>query len=73
MYSVPITQCGVRGGSGMYAVYADVLVTQAGSAGTVVASVSWNNGTTNAGLDSQSFSLTAQGEQAALSGNFMAA
>src|SRR6266550_4256932 len=67
LYAVPPT------GGGMYAVYADVIVTSAGSAGTVVASISWNNGTTAAGLDSVAFNLNTQGEQAALLGNFMAA
>jgi hypothetical protein len=67
LYSVP----GV--GAGMYAVYADVITVSAGSAGTVTVNVSWNNGTTSAGLNSSAFTLTAQGEQAALLGNFMVA
>lgn len=58
------------GGAGIYVVYADVIVTTAGTAGTVAVNVSWNNGTTSAGLNSTPFSLTAQGEQAALLGNF---
>jgi hypothetical protein len=55
---------------GMYAVYADVIVTTAGSAGTVTTTVAWNNGTTAASLVSSAFSLAATGEQAALLGNF---
>lgn len=49
--------------TGMWAV---VIVTNAGSAGTVTVNVSWNNGTTAAGLNSSAFSLTSVGEQAAL-------
>jgi len=59
-------------GTGMYAVWADVIVTTAGSGGTVAVNVTWNNGTTTAGLNSQAFSLTTLGEQAALVGNFYA-
>jgi len=59
-------------GAGMYAVWVDVIVTTAGSGGTVVANVTWNNGTTTAGLNSSAFNLNAQGEQAALLGNFYA-
>lgn len=57
---------------GMWAVWADVLVTTAGSAGTVAINVGWNNGVTAAGLNSTAFSLNAQGEQAALVGSFYA-
>jgi hypothetical protein len=58
--------------TGMWAVWADVLVTTAGAAGTVAINVSWNNGVTSAGLNSTAFSLTSQGEQAALVGNLYA-
>jgi hypothetical protein len=67
LYNVP------PGGAGMYAVYADVLVTQAGSAGTVSINVTWNNGTTVAGLNSAPFLLSSTGEQSALLGNFISA
>lgn len=74
MYAVPKTEAGVRGGSGMYVVYADVMVTQAGTGGTVTVGVTWTNSINSSPeLDSASFSLTSVGEQAALLGNFMAA
>ena len=57
-------------GAGIYQVFADVIVTTAGTGGTVAVNVSWNNGTTTAGLNSAAFPLTSQGEQAALLGNF---
>lgn len=59
--------------SGMYVVYLDLIVTTPGAAGTVTVNVSWNNGTTIAGLSSSAISLTSQAEQAALLGNFIAA
>jgi hypothetical protein len=65
LYAVPSS------GAGMYAVYVDVICTTAGTGGTIVVNVSWNNGTTSAGFNTQSFSLTAQGEQGALLGNFI--
>jgi hypothetical protein len=55
---------------GMWAIWADVIVTSAGTGGTVTINVSWNNGTTTAGLNSSAFNLNAAGEQAALLGNF---
>jgi len=67
LYSVP------PGNAGMYAVYADVVVTTPAAAGTVQVNVSWNNGTTSAGLNSAPFSLAATGEQAALVGSFYSA
>jgi hypothetical protein len=57
-------------GAGMYAVWADVIVTTAGSAGTVTISINWNNATTFASLFSPTFALNTVGEQAALLGNF---
>jgi hypothetical protein len=67
LYSVP------AGNAGMYAVYADVIVTTPAAAGSVQVNVSWNNGTTSAGLNSAPFSLAATGEQAALVGSFFSA
>jgi len=67
LYSVP------PGGAGMYRVSADILVTSAGSGGTVQTNVSWNNGVTGSGLNSAPFPVSSTGEQAALSGNFFAA
>ena len=72
-FSTPKTEAGMWGGGGMYCVFADVLVTQAASAGTMTINVAWNNGTTNASLNSSALNLTSLGEQAALLGNFMAA
>jgi len=71
--SVPTTTLLKTGplGAGMYAIWADVLVTTAGSAGTVTISVNWDNGTSLASLTSQAFSLSTVGEQAALLGNFI--
>lgn len=57
-------------GAGMYAIWADVITTTAGSSGTVNISINWDNGTTLASMVSTGFSLTAVGEQAALLGNF---
>lgn len=57
-------------GKGMYAIWADVLVTTPGATGTVVITIAWNNGSTSASLVSAPFSLAAAGEQAALLGNF---
>jgi hypothetical protein len=56
--------------AGMYALYADILVTTAGGSGTLVVNAQWNNGTTTASLQSASIDLTVQGETAALLGNF---
>lgn len=67
LYAVP------SNGAGMYVVYADVIVTTAGTGGTVAVNTGWNNGTTAAGLNSTAFALTAQGEQGALIGNFYSA
>lgn len=57
-------------GAGIYVAFISVLVTSAGSAGTVTVGVTWNNGVTSAGFDSATFSLAATGEQAAVLGNF---
>jgi len=64
LYSVP------GASPGMYAVYADIIVSQAGTGGTIQVNVSWNNGVTNAGLNSAPLQLNVQQEQAALLGNF---
>ena len=67
LYHVP------TGGSGMYRVSVDLLCTQAGSPGTVSASVQWNNGATTAFLNSYNpLSLSALGELPAMQGNFYA-
>ena len=58
---------------GMYAVYLDVICTLAGTGGTVSVSVSWNNGTTAAGLSTTAFSLTSPAEQTVLFDNFVSA
>jgi hypothetical protein len=72
--SIPTSNLFVVGplGAGMYAVWADIITTSAGSGGTVTISVNWDNGTTLASLVSTAFGLTAVGEQAALLGNFYA-
>ena len=56
--------------SGIYLVFIDTLVTQAGSAGQVSTTIGWNNGVTSASINTTPFSLATTGEQAAESGNF---
>jgi len=59
--------------AGIYLVYIDTLVTQAGSPGVVTTTVGWNNGSTAASITTTPFSLAVVGEQAAESGNFYCA
>lgn len=59
-------------GGGIYMAAISVLVTTAGSGGTVTCGISWTNGITSAGFDSATFNLNAIGEQSALLGNFYA-
>jgi len=57
-------------GAGMYVVFVDVIVTTAGSAGTVTCGITWNNGVTSSGFDSSAFSLATSDEQSEMLGNF---
>src|SRR6267142_2621205 len=59
-------------GTGVYVVFIGVLVTSAGTGGTITVGVNWNNGTDSTGFDSATFSLSTTGEQSALLGNFYA-
>lgn len=59
--------------SGMYAVYADVVVVSPSATGNLTVLINWNNGTTVASLQSGQIDLTQIGETSALLGNFFSA